>query len=70
MLYMLFLTTLYSIVVDYIFPIILVLGVLVFVHELGHFLAAKLFGVRVERFSIRILPSPDRHRLRCPPRAN
>lgn len=31
---------------------ILVLGVLVFVHELGHFLAAKLFGVRVISFSI------------------
>lgn len=41
---------------DYIFPIIIVLGVLVFVHELGHFLAAKLFGVRVERFSIGFPP--------------
>jgi regulator of sigma E protease len=29
-----------------------VLGVIVFVHELGHFLAAKLFGVRVETFSL------------------
>lgn len=56
MLYMLFLSTVYSVVVDYIFPIILVLGVLVFVHELGHFLAAKLFGVRVERFSIGFPP--------------
>ncbi len=27
-------------------------GLAVFVHELGHFLAAKLFGVRVERFVI------------------
>ena len=26
---------------------ILVLGVLIFVHELGHFLFAKLFGVKV-----------------------
>jgi len=41
---------------DYIFPIIIVLGVLVFVHELGHFLAAKFFGVRVERFSIGFPP--------------
>ena len=32
---------------------ILVLSFLVFFHELGHFLAAKLFGVRVEAFSIR-----------------
>jgi len=29
----------------------IVLGVLVLVHELGHFLAAKRVGVRVERFS-------------------
>ncbi|MGH9465953.1 MAG: RIP metalloprotease RseP [Terriglobales bacterium] len=29
-----------------------VLGVIVFVHELGHFLAAKIFGVRVETFSL------------------
>lgn len=29
---------------------ILVLGILVFVHELGHFLFAKLFGVRVDEF--------------------
>ncbi|MFV1957194.1 MAG: site-2 protease family protein, partial [bacterium] len=31
---------------------IIVLGVLVLVHELGHFLVAKFFGVGVERFSI------------------
>jgi len=31
---------------------IFVLGVLVFIHELGHFLTAKLFKIRVERFSI------------------
>ena len=31
---------------------ILVLSFLVFFHELGHFLAAKFFGVRVEAFSI------------------
>ncbi|MGH9480699.1 MAG: RIP metalloprotease RseP [Terriglobales bacterium] len=29
-----------------------VLGVIVFIHELGHFLAAKAFGVRVETFSL------------------
>jgi regulator of sigma E protease len=28
------------------------LGTLVFIHELGHYLAAKLFGVRVEVFSL------------------
>lgn len=32
--------------------IILVLGPLVFVHELGHFLFAKLFGVKVLKFSL------------------
>ncbi len=31
---------------------LLALSVLVFVHELGHFLAARFFGVKVERFSI------------------
>ena len=28
------------------------LGILIFVHELGHFLAAKLCNVRVEAFSV------------------
>ncbi len=32
------------------------LGVLVFIHELGHFLAAKLSGMRVDRFSIGFPP--------------
>ena len=31
---------------------LLALGVLVFVHELGHFLVAKWAGMRVERFSL------------------
>ncbi|MFH1217928.1 MAG: RIP metalloprotease RseP [Pseudomonadota bacterium] len=31
---------------------IIVLGLLIFVHELGHFLFAKLFGVRVLKFSL------------------
>ncbi len=35
---------------------IITLGVLVLVHELGHFLAAKLFGMRVDRFSIGFPP--------------
>jgi len=29
-----------------------VIGVLVFIHELGHYLAARMFGVRAETFSI------------------
>ncbi len=35
---------------------ILVLGVIVFVHELGHFVFAKLFGVHVYEFSIGMGP--------------
>ena len=35
---------------------IFVLGVVVFFHELGHFLAAKAFGVRVHRFSLGFPP--------------
>ena len=35
---------------------IIVLGVLIFVHELGHFWAAKAVGIRVERFSIGLGP--------------
>ncbi len=31
---------------------ILVLGILIFVHELGHFLIAKWLGIRVEKFSL------------------
>lgn len=31
---------------------VFVLGVLIFVHELGHFLVARLYGVRVLRFSL------------------
>lgn len=34
------------------FYFIIVLGILVFVHELGHFLAARLTGMRAEVFSI------------------
>lgn len=32
------------------------LMILVFIHELGHFLAAKFFGMRVERFSVGFPP--------------
>ena len=36
---------------------IVCLGFLVFFHELGHFLAAKLFGVKVESFSLGFGPA-------------
>ena len=35
---------------------VVVLGVLIFVHELGHFLAARSVGIAVERFSIGLGP--------------
>jgi regulator of sigma E protease len=35
-----------------VFSFIIVLGVLIFIHELGHFLIARLFGVGVEKFSL------------------
>ena len=31
---------------------VIVLGVLIFVHELGHFLAARAVDIEVQRFSI------------------
>lgn len=34
----------------YALEVALALGLIIFVHELGHFLAAKVFGVRVRRF--------------------
>ncbi len=36
----------------YIFPFIVVLGILIFCHELGHFLVAKFFNVKVLKFSL------------------
>ena len=35
---------------------IFVLGILVFVHEFGHFIAAKFVGIRVEKFSLGFPP--------------
>ena len=36
----------------HVLPFILLLGILIFVHELGHFLVARFCGVRVEVFSL------------------
>ena len=41
-----------SILIYYVIPFIIVLGVLIFFHELGHFLVAKHFGVKVLKFSL------------------
>ncbi len=43
-------------ILETVFYFIVTLGVLVFVHELGHFLAAKIFRMRVDRFSIGFPP--------------
>ena len=40
-----------------ILPAIFVLGVLIFFHELGHFLMAKKAGIRVEKFSLGFPPT-------------
>ena len=37
---------------EYLLAFLILIGVLVWFHELGHFLMAKLFGVKVEIFSI------------------
>jgi regulator of sigma E protease len=39
-----------------VFYFIVTIGVIVFLHELGHFASAKLFGMRVDRFSIGFPP--------------
>ncbi|MEO1631333.1 MAG: site-2 protease family protein, partial [Bacteroidota bacterium] len=41
---------------SYVFWVALALSILVFVHELGHYLAARLFGMRVDKFSIGFPP--------------
>lgn len=43
-------------ILSYIFWVILAITILVFVHEMGHFLFAKLFKMRVERFSVGFPP--------------
>ena len=43
-----FLTTVFTFIV----PFLLVLGLIITIHELGHFLTAKAFGVAIDRFSI------------------
>ena len=41
---------------SYFFWVAIALGILVLVHELGHFLTARLFGMRVDAFSIGFPP--------------
>jgi regulator of sigma E protease len=42
---------------SFLFAFVMMLGVLIFVHELGHFLMAKLFDVKVLRFSLGFGPA-------------
>lgn len=60
--------------VVYIIVAVLIFGVLIIVHELGHFTAAKLCGVRVEEFSVGMGPlifkkqkGETQYSLRCIP---
>lgn len=46
------LTSLFQSAVESIIPLTVLLGLLIFVHEMGHFLVAKYFKVRVEVFSL------------------
>jgi regulator of sigma E protease len=39
------------VIITNLLAVVVVLGVMILIHELGHFLAAKYFGVRVETFS-------------------
>ena len=41
-----------NIVVYYLIPFIIVLGIMIFFHELGHFLVAKFFGIKVLKFAL------------------
>lgn len=43
--------------VDYVAPFLIVISLIVTVHELGHFLTAKAFGVAIDRFSIGFGPT-------------
>ncbi|MBM3610064.1 MAG: RIP metalloprotease RseP [Alphaproteobacteria bacterium] len=53
---------------SWVFPVLVVLTILVFLHELGHYTAARLNGVRVEVFSIgfgrELFGWTDRHKTR------
>lgn len=39
-------------IIEYILPFILILSFIVFIHEFGHYIIAKKFGVKIEEFSI------------------
>ncbi len=49
----------------YLLPFLFVLALVVFIHEMGHFLVGRYFGVKVETFSLgfgpRLFSRYDRH---------
>lgn len=45
-----------GLVLDYALPFLVVIGMLVLVHEAGHFLAARMLGIRVDGFSLGMGP--------------
>ena len=46
----------FSILFTFVLPTLVLLSILVFVHELGHFLVAKKIGVKVEEFGFGLPP--------------
>ena len=66
-------TTLSHGLLGYAVPFLFVLTIVVFFHELGHFLVARWAGVRVLTFSLGFGPElvgfNDRHGTRCPCRS-
>lgn len=49
---MMYLASIFGFLYSNILPFVILLGILIFVHELGHFLVARMCGVRVEVFSL------------------
>lgn len=47
-----FIQNISHVVFIYLIPLVIVLGIMIFFHELGHFLAAKLFNVKVLKFAL------------------
>src|SRR5215510_2549339 len=43
-----------GLLLNYIIPFVLVLGGMIVIHEFGHFIVAKFFGIRVDVFSVGI----------------
>ncbi len=51
------LVKLYELIVYIIIPFVIILGILVLVHEVGHFITAKLSGIKVNEFAMGLGPA-------------